>query len=476
VEPDLKAFRAHQRVGSTVRDKWQLDSVLGVGGMASVYAATHRNGSRAAVKILHPEMSTNAASRERFLWEGYVANAVRHDGVAKVIDDDIAEDGSLYLVTELLDGETLEDRRLRLGGRIGTEECLLVSDQLLGVLVAAHAAGIVHRDIKPDNLFLTRAGQVKLLDFGIARLREASTSKHVTQLGTMAGTPAYMAPEQARGLSDEVDEQSDLWACGATMFCLLSAQTVHGGGTENEQLVNAMTRSAPPLRSAEPDIDDGVAHLVDRALEFDKKARWPTAVSMQKALHEVYHDLYGHTISTAPRPTLGEGAPDAVPRARPGTGPSPDQRGATTQRSELPSYRPFARSLMPPTRSAAMAVGAAMGLVVAVLGVASVVHRGPERTRTQSAFGVAPSVTSVTMSSSHVQPPPSAPPEVSVMDLPIPAAASPDRNHSATPRQASPTRDQATSARSTPAERSTCRPPYIVDPQTSMKHWKLECL
>jgi len=180
---DPLVARAQARVGSTLRDKWRLDVLLGVGGMAAVYAATHRNGSRVAVKILHPGMSTNAFVRERFMWEGYAANAVGHEGAVKVIDDDEAEDGSLFLVTELLDGETLEERRMRSGGRLTQQEVLLVIDQVLGVLVAAHAKGIVHRDLKPENVFLTRAGQIKVLDFGLARLRELSTSTNLTQGG-----------------------------------------------------------------------------------------------------------------------------------------------------------------------------------------------------------------------------------------------------------------------------------------------------
>ena len=170
---DPLVVRARQRVGQVLREKWRLDVLLGVGGMAAVYGATHRNGSRAAVKILHSELSTNAEVRSRFTREGHAANAVGHDGAVKVIDDDVAEDGSLYLVTELLDGETLEDRRERSGGRLREDEVLSIADQLLDVLGAAHAKGVVHRDIKPANIFLTRSGQLKVLDFGIAHLREA---------------------------------------------------------------------------------------------------------------------------------------------------------------------------------------------------------------------------------------------------------------------------------------------------------------
>src|SRR5271170_3242052 len=146
---DPLVVRAQARVGSTLREKWRLDVLLGVGGMAAVYAATHRNGSRVAVKILHPGMSTNAFVRERFMREGYAANAVGHDGAVKVIDDDEAEDGSLFLVTELLDGETLEERRMRMGGTLDEGETLKLTEHVLAVLVAALCKGIVHRVLEP---------------------------------------------------------------------------------------------------------------------------------------------------------------------------------------------------------------------------------------------------------------------------------------------------------------------------------------
>ena len=114
-----------------------------------------------------------------------------------VIDDDVAEDGAAFLVMELLDGETLEQRRVRSGGRLSEDEVLCVADQLLDVLIAAHARGIVHRDFKPENVFLTRTGVIRILDFGIARLRELSTKSTATQTGSSMGTPAFMPPEQA---------------------------------------------------------------------------------------------------------------------------------------------------------------------------------------------------------------------------------------------------------------------------------------
>ncbi len=321
---DPIVMRARTRVGSTLGEKWRLDVLLGVGGMAAVYAATHRYGSRAAVKVLHPEWATDAEVRSRFMREGAVANAVGHDGVVKILDDDTAEDGSLFLVTELLDGETLEERRVRFGGRLSEDEVLAVADQLLDVLVAAHAKGVVHRDLKPENVFLTRAGQVKVLDFGIARLRELSRANTATKVGTSMGTPAYMPPEQARGLWDEVDGRSDLWAVGATMFHLLSGQIIHEARTTNEQLLKAMTKAAPPFASIVSGVAPSVAHVLDRALEFERERRWPDAQRMQEAVRSAYHDRFGEPISTAPRLVV----PDAVRnRTLPSVGQSAPPHG-----------------------------------------------------------------------------------------------------------------------------------------------------
>jgi serine/threonine-protein kinase len=476
MNPDPQVLRAQARVGSTVRDKWQLDGLLAVGGMASVYAATHRNGSRAAVKMLNEDMATNELARERFLWEGYVANAVRHDGVVKVIDDDTDEDGTLYLVTELLDGETLEERRLRLGGRIAEDECLLVIDELLDVLAAAHAAGIVHRDIKPDNLFLTREGGVKVLDFGIAKLREPSTSKRLTQMGLTLGTPGYMPPEQARGLSDEVDERSDIWACGATMYCLLSGETVHNGSTAAEQLVNAMTKAVLPLQARAPDIGLSVAHVVDRALEFSKSDRWPTAAAMQEAVHQAYEDLCGIPIGTAPRLALGGGVPGRTPHHQSGIGPFPDQRGTSTPRSDISSYRPMAHSVAPRPKPRAAAVGAAIGLGVAALGVAFVIGFGYRGSRVHPQLGAAASGRSLNEAST-ASGGSSVPPEVSVTDLPIAATAMSEGERLGAPlgetRSAPMTAAHPSKAS---AARPACRPPYVVDPTTEKKRWKIECL
>ncbi len=360
---DPLVLRAHMRLGVTLRAKWRLDVLLGIGGMATVYAATHRNGSRAAVKILHPELSLNAQLRGRFLREGYLANAVGHEGAVKVIDDDVAEDGSLFLVTELLDGETLEDRRIRFGGRLPEQEVLLIVDQLLDVLVAAHARGIVHRDLKPENVFLTRAGQVKVLDFGIARLRELTTTSTATRAGMTLGTPAYMSPEQARGLWDEVESRSDIWACGATMYHLLSGRCVHEGRTPNEQLLSAMTKSAAPCSSVSPSVGPVVATVVDTALAFAREERWPDARSMQRAVRSAYAQSHGTAIASAPRLVVPGHVVDR-------TLPSAENVPATETHRPVESAREASVHRARSSVVMALAVLGAASLGAAVMGVA----------------------------------------------------------------------------------------------------------
>ncbi|MGH7280016.1 MAG: serine/threonine-protein kinase, partial [Polyangiaceae bacterium] len=215
--------RANERLGTTLRGKYRLDAVLGIGGMAVVYRATHRNRAEFAVKMLFRELSHDGETRARFLREGYAANSVKHPGVVMVVDDDVSEDGTAFLVMELLWGLSVEDLIERAGGALPAAAVAMIGWQLLDVLAAAHAAGIVHRDIKPANLFITTQGVLKVLDFGIARVRDAaSLGARATRSGVSFGTPAFMSPEQALGKTEELDHRTDIWSAGATMFTALT--------------------------------------------------------------------------------------------------------------------------------------------------------------------------------------------------------------------------------------------------------------
>ncbi len=317
--PDSNAStltRSRQRVGLVLKQKWKLDALLGIGGMAAVYAATHRNGGRAAIKMLHPEYSALNEVKRRFLREGYVANTVMHTGVVRVLDDDVTEDGAAFLVMDLLIGETLDARLERRGGKLPAEEALPILDDLLDILAAAHEARVVHRDVKPENVFVTTEGAVKLLDFGIARLQSIQPGSLATVDGTTFGTPAFMPPEQALGHVEEIDARSDLWGAGAVLFTTLTGRLVHQTRTLNEQLVAHASRPAPPLLTVEPAIDSHVGVVVDRALAFAKVDRWSDARQMQAAIREVETKLgWPRSISLAFRadpPVLSSGQHRAV--------------------------------------------------------------------------------------------------------------------------------------------------------------------
>ena len=258
--------------------------------MGAVYAATHRNGRRAAIKILQTRFASDPEVRRRFLREGYVANKIDHPGAVAILDDDTAEDGAPYLVMELLDGESLAQWLHRAGGKLRVTEMLAVAEQLLEVLEIAHDSGIVHRDIKPGNVFVTRAGHAKLLDFGLARIRDGTLSLVPTAAGIVLGTAGYMSPEQARGVNEDLDGRSDLFAVGALVFRAIVGRPVHDKSSHFDTVIAAMNEPAPPFASIFPEAGPLLASAMDRALAFAKQDRWPTARLMSGALRAAYDE------------------------------------------------------------------------------------------------------------------------------------------------------------------------------------------
>lgn len=395
--------RARARLGSVLREKWRLDRLLGIGGMAEVYEASHRNGSRAAIKILHMEYSRDADAKRRFLREGYIANSVGHPGAVRVIDDDIADDGSAFIVMELLEGETLDARAQRNGGIIPAEEMVRAADSLLDILAAAHDNGIIHRDIKPENVFVTREGAVRLLDFGIARLSGVRPGSLATVAGSMFGTPAFMPPEQAIGRTAEIDARSDLWAVGGVMFALLSGRLMHLGESLNEQLVLHASVATVPLATVAPSVPAPILAVVDRALAFEKARRWPDARAMQQALRDAQREL-GWVVSTsAPLPaTPARAAVDAFsPSFSAGFAASPPASIAlaVTAHGKSQGIAPVRESSF---RTGLVAAGIlALGMMALGVGFGRRVGASSERSSALS-DGPAPAPTSPLMSSSPI--------------------------------------------------------------------------
>jgi len=295
---ELKA-RAAARLGRVLRGKYRLDAVLGAGGMAVVYAATHRNQKRFAVKLLHPELSLRSDIRTRFLREGYAANSLNHAGAVSILDDDLDEDGSAFLVMELLEGVSVDNLLDGRSHKLPVEAVLDLAAQLLETLAVAHEKHVVHRDIKPANLFLQTDGALKVLDFGIARVKAVTAEGSTTNTGTMLGTPAFMAPEQAGGTPSEVGGATDVWGVGATMFTLISGQLVHVGETPTQMAIQAATKPARSLATVSPDAPAQVVAVVDRALAFSKADRWESAQAMREAVGQARMAVFGAPVGRA---------------------------------------------------------------------------------------------------------------------------------------------------------------------------------
>lgn len=302
--------QALKRVGQILNQKWTIDRLVDVGGMAAVYAATHRNGKKVAIKMLHDFLAAQTEVRERFLREGYVANQVEHPGVVSILDDDVSPDGAPFLVMELLEGESLDAWMARSGGRIPVPDVLAIADQVLDVLAAFHARQVIHRDIKPGNLFITKEGVVKVLDFGLARLRDVRLGGAPTRAGMVLGTAAYMPPEQAGGKPDEVDERVDVFGIGAVMFRALTGQPVHDGKSPAERIVQAMKNRAPSLGVVAPTMPTWVVGIVDKALAFEKTDRWSSAAEMRAAVRSTYAQLKQEARRVRPAPGAAPMADD----------------------------------------------------------------------------------------------------------------------------------------------------------------------
>jgi serine/threonine protein kinase len=461
--------RARAQVGRTLKDKYRLDGLLGVGGMASVFSATHRNGNRVAVKLLHPELMLNKEALGRFLREGYAANKVEHSGTVRVLDDD-NDDGVAFLVMELLDGETVDALWERSGHALDARRVLHIADQVLDVLAAAHDKGIVHRDIKPENLFLTKDGALKILDFGIARMRESTAGVTATRTGSAFGSPAFMAPEQAQGRARDVDARSDLYAVGATMFTLLSGQHVHEAESAHEMMIVAATIPARSLASVRTGVPPQVTELVDRTLAFDGRSRWPDARAMQRAVRETHASLDGGAL-----PAFDLGGGFALPPEPNGSHPrfaSEVSATAPTAIVAIPeakesAARPTSPLVLtaPPTSTGAAwlrpkrrlwPLAASVGSLALVVGVVATRMRAPQApptapsagAATAEQHGVAPSATPYPASSPSVAdvPSPAAPPTGAPTAPEAVSSAAPagSVSHSRTRKSAAPSAPSAT--------------------------------
>jgi serine/threonine-protein kinase len=273
--------------GAILSRKYALERLIGTGGMGGVYASrSPEDGRPLAVKILGVDYLHDADIKARFLEEGRVCQRLIHPNIVRVFDVAEAEDGSPYIVMELLDGVPLS-AYTRAGVRVPMQQAAAILQGLLAGLGAAHAQGIVHRDLKPENVFLSRepngAFSAKILDFGIAKVMDAAGGMgQKTRTGVLLGTPAYMSPEQIKNAKD-VDARADLWSAGVMLYEMLTGRVAFPAPTEYARL-NAVLHATPPaIESVDPQLAR-LSAFVQLAMQKDRTTRFQNALEMARAL------------------------------------------------------------------------------------------------------------------------------------------------------------------------------------------------
>ena len=276
---------------------YEIRSKIGEGGMGEVYLAQDSNlDRRVALKILPPDFAVNRDRMRRFTQEAKAAAALNHPNIAHIYDIGESE-GINFIAMEFVDGQTL--RRRMDGTQMRLAENLKVAIQIANALTAAHAAGIVHRDIKPDNAMLRPDFIVKVLDFGLAKLTEPTSSDNdslvptralvQTEPGTVMGTVAYMSPEQLRGL--EVDARSDIWSLGAVLYEMVAGRTAFAGETSSHIGVSILESEPAPLSRYAPEAPAELQRIVRKALTKDRDSRYQTARDLMIDLKSLHRDL-----------------------------------------------------------------------------------------------------------------------------------------------------------------------------------------
>jgi predicted Ser/Thr protein kinase len=416
---DYAKSRSVVAVGQVISGKYKLLRLLGDGGMGSVYEAEHLTlGTHVAIKVLHSDLARRSGIAERFLQEARVSAQIRSPHVVQVTDVDRTPDGVAYLVMELLQGEPLSGV-VRREQRLGVPTACEYASQILQALEAAHALGVIHRDLKPDNVFVTFQGGkpvVKLIDFGIAKLKtaQAGQTKNLTVAGMLMGTPEYMAPEQAYS-ADKVDVRADLYAVGVMLYEMLSGQAPVTADDPRVLILKVERGEVMPLVQAAPGIEPQIAGFVHRAMAPRPEMRFSNATEMRLAIEDirsgkragtakivaaggslapvpaaladtadVRKDLGTGTVMGAPAPSaltnpppaMGSGPPPAM-NASGGTaaGPplAPPMMAPPAPHHHVVGHTPAYEPTRPPQKRGGSGVIIALALVALLLGAGAVV-------------------------------------------------------------------------------------------------------
>lgn len=309
-----RARVAQDLVGQVIEGKYRVCGIIGEGGMGTVYEAEHvAIGRRVALKVLRPEQVQKKEAVSRFEHEVRVVSGIRHPGICQIFDVGRLEDGSPYMVMERLRGESLADRLERVK-KVEARELCEIMIEALGGLEAAHRLGVVHRDLKPDNIFIGGEGgrrEVKVLDFGISKatgLEDAAG--RLTRTGMVMGTPYYMAPEQAMG-ERNLDRRVDVWGAGVVLYEALTGHRPFVAKNYNALLVQILTSAPRRAEEIEPSISPALAEIVRRALEKKRESRFGSAGELRQALLDLTWPIPPRRTASEERPRV-EVAPTRV--------------------------------------------------------------------------------------------------------------------------------------------------------------------
>src|SRR5438309_11514299 len=285
-------------IGNVLDGQYQIEALLGKGGMGAVFRARHiLLGDRVAIKVLPPEMRSNTEWLRRFQREGQAARRFRHPNAVTVYDLRTSGDGTIYLVMEYVEGNTL-DAELRKHGKFSPADAVAVLDPIMSVLNAAHAMGVVHRDLKPEYLMIGKPSTggepvVKLLDLGIAKLREVAGaektgSTNLTIAGQMLGTPYYMSPEQWGELSDdgssEIDGRADIYSLGVVFYEIIAGARPFSGVTMLELRRQHVSQMPKPLHEIDATVPESFSRAIARSIAKDRGERQSTAGELESEL------------------------------------------------------------------------------------------------------------------------------------------------------------------------------------------------
>ncbi len=371
-----------QRTGQVIRGMYRLGKMIGRGGMGEVYEADHVSiPKRYAIKILRGDAAENPEALKRFHREAIIAASVGSAHIVQVYDFNQAEDGCLYMAMELLEGEVLTDYLAR-ESPVDPWQWLAIMTQIANGLDAAHAAGVVHRDMKPDNIFISNINGneiIKILDFGISKIKTTETMQ--TQAGAIMGTPNYMSPEQAEGEARDVDARADIFSMGAIAYEALCGDLAFGGPSLPAVFMKICFEDPIPLGQVAPHLPYGAIAAVDKAVSKRVEDRFGS-------LGEFCEAFRAGLQSDEVAPVTGVAGPATV-RSDGGPQTSSDASTSTLSGAAAQAQDVFE---LPRKRNLALPVAGGIGALVVAVGLLLFFTRGGTDTKTSAAGAAKPAV------------------------------------------------------------------------------------